>query len=99
MKIFDNHQDQPKIVKNHNIKNIINDGQVRIIASVAMVTAVQKTWLQKKTIAITAPQKFDHRLSLHSGLRIGVACAAFSKSHAKHLVNRDYETLLLGDFG
>ena len=28
-----------------------------------------------------------------------VGCAAFSKSHAKHLVNRDYETLLLGDFG
>ena len=99
MKIFENLEDQPKIVKNHNIKNIINNGQVRIIASVAMVTAVQKTWLQKKTIAITAPQKFDHRSSLHSGLRIGVACAAFSKSHAKHLVNRDYETLLLGDFG
>ena len=94
MKIFENHEDQPKIVKNHNIKNIINDGQVRI-----MVTAVQKTTLQKKIIAITAPQKFDHRSSLHSGLRIGVACAAFSKSHAKHLVNRDYETLLLGDFG
>ena len=53
-----NHEDQPKIVKNHNIKNIINDGQVQIIASVAMVTAVQKT----------SPQKKDHRH--HSATKI-----------------------------
>ena len=98
-----NHENQPKTVKNHNMKNIINNGKVQIIASVAMVISVQKISLshhfEKKTIAITAPQKFGHRSSLYSGLRICVACEAFSKSHAKHLVNRDYETLLFGDFG
>ena len=54
-----------KNVKNYNIENIVNDGQVQIIASVAMVTFFQKTSvsLRKKAITIPSPQKFDHRLS------------------------------------
>ena len=67
------HLGQPiKPTKNretNNIENIANDGQVRIIASVAIVPCVPKRSLlhhfQKNTIAIASPQQFDHRSSLY----------------------------------
>ena len=56
-----------KILETITSKNIVNDGQIQIIASEAIVTFVQNTSgshrFEKKTIAIASAQKFDHRSS------------------------------------
>ena len=54
-------------------KDIVNDGQIQIIASEAIETFVQNILgshrFEKKTIAIASAQKFDHRSSLFGAIQ------------------------------
>ena len=78
-------------MKTKTSKNIVNDGEVQINASVEVVTCAQKTsvshCLEKKNIAIASTQKFDPCSSLNARKPSYASNASKSSAYVSRLAS------------
>ena len=78
-------------MKTKTSKNIVNDGEVQINASVEAVTCAQKTsvshCLEKKNIAIASTQKFDPCSSLNARKPSYASNASKSSAYVSRLAS------------